>query len=103
MSNTYPCSHCNTDDGSPLCLQDSRCPSHATKDGDAVGPVKINGMTYMRPILKVAHITYDGTTLVVPAHELLDHIGDDEQNTYQVRFSTMRRSEFEAMPEFAGF
>lgn len=24
---TYPCHQCNMDDGSPLCLQDSRCPS----------------------------------------------------------------------------
>jgi hypothetical protein len=103
MSNTYPCSHCNTDDGSPLCLQDSRCPSRTAKSSDSVGPVKINGMTYMRPIVRVAHVTYDGSTMVVPANELLDHIGDDEQNTYHVRFSTMRRTEFEALPEFAGF
>lgn len=75
----------------------------SNQETDRIGPVEINGMKYMRPVLKVAHITYDGTTLVVPAHELLDHIGDDEQNTYQVRFSTIRRSEFEAMPEFAGF
>lgn len=75
----------------------------STEQPEQVGPVQINGMTYIRPIVKVAHITYDGTTLVVPASELLDHIGDDEQNTYQVRFSTMRRTEFEALPEFAGF
>lgn len=24
---TYPCHRCNMDEGSPLCLQDSRCPS----------------------------------------------------------------------------
>lgn len=24
---TYPCERCNTDDGSPVCLQDERCPS----------------------------------------------------------------------------
>lgn len=77
--------------------------SMGTEQTDQIGPVKINGMTYMRPIVRVAHVTFDGSTMVVPADELLDHIGDDEQNTYQVRFSTMRRTEFEALPEFAGF
>lgn len=24
---TYPCERCNMDDGSPVCLQDERCPS----------------------------------------------------------------------------
>lgn len=54
-------------------------------------------------VVKVAHITFDRSTLVVPANELLNHIGDDEQNTYQVRFSTIRKSELEALPEFTGW
>ena len=27
MSKTYPCEQCNMDDGSPICLQDERCPN----------------------------------------------------------------------------
>ena len=43
----------------------------STQQPEQVGPVKINGMTYTRPIVRVAHVTYDGSTMVVPANELL--------------------------------
>lgn len=29
---TYPCANCNMDEGSPVCLQDKRCPSHNSMD-----------------------------------------------------------------------
>ena len=29
MTQTYPCSRCNMDEGSPVCLQDERCPRTA--------------------------------------------------------------------------
>ena len=29
MSKTYPCERCNMDEGSPVCLQDQRCPGRA--------------------------------------------------------------------------
>ena len=28
---TYPCSRCNMDEGSPICLQDNRCPRHSAQ------------------------------------------------------------------------
>jgi hypothetical protein len=28
---TYPCSRCNMDEGSPVCLQDERCPKRSPK------------------------------------------------------------------------
>lgn len=53
--------------------------------------------------IRVAHITFDGQTLVVPANELLYTIGDDDQNTYAVRFSTMIRAEFDQLTESPGW
>ncbi len=29
---TYPCSHCNMDEGSPVCLQDERCHNMPSMD-----------------------------------------------------------------------
>lgn len=30
MNQSYPCQRCNMDEGSPVCLQDQRCPSSPT-------------------------------------------------------------------------
>lgn len=35
---TYPCHRCNMDDGSPLCLQDERCPQN---ERNAYGPAHL--------------------------------------------------------------
>ena len=61
------------------------------------------GIRHLVPTVRVAHITLHGSTLVVPAAELLDHIGDDDSNTYTVRFSTMLQRDLDDMPEHAGF
>ena len=35
---TYPCNRCNMDEGSPICLQDERCPRH---ERNAYGPAHL--------------------------------------------------------------
>jgi hypothetical protein len=35
-----------------------------------MGKAAINGQTYRRPVMKVAKVTLDGATCVVPLHEL---------------------------------
>lgn len=66
-----------------------------------MGKVIINGQRYLRPVVKVADITVDGTTCTVPAADLLDTI--DGGAEYKVRIRTMSRAEFEKMPEFMGW
>lgn len=57
----------------------------------------------MLPVLKVVDVTLDGDTCTIPADALLDTIGDDEENTYTVRFHTMTQNDYEALPEFNGW
>ncbi len=35
---TYPCARCNMDEGSPVCLQDERCPRHGRQAYAYRGP-----------------------------------------------------------------
>ena len=35
---TYPCNRCNMDEGSPVCLQDERCPKHGKQAYAYRGP-----------------------------------------------------------------
>jgi len=70
-------------------------------DEPTIGPAKINGQTYRRPVIEVAVVTLDGSSCTVPVGELMDMIGDGEE--YIVRIKTMRVAEFERMPEFDGF
>lgn len=35
---TYPCARCNMDEGSPVCLQDERCPKHGKQTYAYRGP-----------------------------------------------------------------
>lgn len=90
---SYPCTKCNRDEGSPVCLRDDRCLGR--------GPVKINNQTYLRPVIRVAEITVDGATCVVPVGELLDCIEDGSKYTVQIKTIPLRK--FEEMPEFNGW
>ena len=63
--------------------------------------VLINGQRYVRPVVKVAKVTFDGVTCVVPAHDLLDVVEGGE--SYTVRVETMPLRDFERMPEFNGW
>lgn len=103
MRTTYPCRRCNVDDGSPVCLQDSRCPSRVipAPQAQALGLVKINGMDYTRPVIKVAKVTLEGSTCVVPIGDLYDLLDGGQE--YTVRVEMMPVREFERLAEFAGW
>ena len=67
-----------------------------------IGPCKINGQTYMRPVIRVASIRLDGgAACVVPVDELLSVI--EEGYEYTVHVKTIPVREFEALPEFIGW
>lgn len=66
-----------------------------------VGRVLINGQTYLRPVVKVAVITLDGSSCIVPVGALLDVI--EEGGPYTVQIKTMRQGEFERLAEFGGW
>ena len=67
-----------------------------------VGRVLINGIKYMRPVIRVAKITMGGgASCVVPIGELLGAIDDGHEYTVQIKTIPLR--EFEAMPEFSGW
>ena len=67
-----------------------------------LGRANINGHWYDdRLMIRAATVTLDGTTCVVPLSDLIDTIGEDV--AYQVMVTTMRRAEFDRLPEFAGF
>ena len=93
-----------------ICERDARgghaedCPRHP-KNSSAAGPRKvvavINGQRYRKSVMQVAHVTYDGTTCVVAASDLLDILSGGGE--YTVRLETMRVAEFERMAEFAGW
>lgn len=66
-----------------------------------IGRVLINGMPYLRPVIRVAVITVDGASCTVPVGDLLDMIEDGSE--YSVRIKTMPLREFERLPEFSGW
>lgn len=66
-----------------------------------VGRVQINGHTYLRPVIKVAIVTLDGSSCTVPVGALLDVI--EEGGPYMVEVKTMSLAKFEALPEFGGW
>lgn len=67
-----------------------------------VGTAQINGHWYdNQRMIRVAQITYDGSTCTVPLSSLVDTLGEDE--AYQVRVTTMRKAEFDRLEEFAGW
>lgn len=101
---TYPCPNCNRDEGSPVCLNDHRCPSTPVALGpdEFIDKAQINGHWYGgRHMIRVAQITYDGSTCTVPLSALVDMLGDGE--TYQVRVTSMRKAEFDRLEAFAGW
>jgi hypothetical protein len=71
-----------------------------------------NGIRHLMPMIRVACITLDGTTLTVPAKELADHMAalDDsagaiegDEVVYTLTFKTMLVRDYEALGEFNGF
>jgi len=93
-----------------ICERDLRgghaedCPRHpknSATSGPQAGPAIINGQRYSRQVMKVACVTLDGATCVVPATDLLDVL--DGGGEYTVRLETMRVAEFERMEEFGGW
>lgn len=66
-----------------------------------IGTVQINGMPYRREVMKVAKVTFDGATCVVPLHELGELIDGGE--AYIVRVEVMPVREFERLQEFSGW
>lgn len=65
------------------------------------GLVKINGHNYVRPTMKVAKVTFDGATCVVPLADLCDLIEGGSE--YTVRVETMGVGEFARLAEFNGW
>ena len=66
----------------------------------------------MTPMIRVACIAHDGTTFVVPANELGQHVdslddcrGDTEgeELSYTLTFKTISRTEFDSLGDFDGF
>ena len=120
---TYPCANCNRDEGSPICLGDERCQYGArfiavarasqsangkSESAPALGPdefigkAQINGHWYSgKHMVRVARITYDGSTCTVPLSALVDMLGEGE--TYQVCVTSMRKAEFDRLEEFQGW
>lgn len=101
---TYPCSNCNRDEGSPICLGDERCQRTPTALGpdEFIGKAQINGHWYSgKHMARVAQITYDGSTCTVPLSALVDMLG--EGDTYEVRVTSMRKAEFDRLEEFQGW
>lgn len=67
-----------------------------------IGKAQINGHWYDgKHMIRVAQVTVDGANCTVPLSELVDMLGDGE--TYQVRVTSMRKAEFDRLPEFTGF
>ena len=62
---------------------------------------KINGMNYTRSVIKVAKVTLDGATCVVPIGDLYDLLEGGQE--YTVRVETMPVRDFERLAEFTGW
>ena len=55
-------------------------------------------------VLRVARITLDGSTLIVPADSIDEVLAsDNEEYVYSLTFKTMTRADFDALGEFDGF
>lgn len=77
-------------------------PTPALGPDEFIGKAKINGHWYGgKHMIRVAQITYDGSTCTVPLSALVDMLGDGE--TYQVRVTSMRKAEFDRLEEFSGW
>lgn len=57
-----------------------------------------NGIAHLMPRIKVAHVTHDGATAIIPAVELMQLLEDG--GSYMVRLSDMMQREFDLLPEF---
>jgi len=69
-----------------------------------LGRVLIDNVPYLRPVVRVAVVTYDGTSCTMPVEELLSFLEANEgDGEYGVRLKTMSAAEFERLPEFTGF
>lgn len=58
------------------------------------------------PVVRVANVTLDGSTLTVRASELghfQDWMDFDTDTEYKISFEYMKKSDFESLPEFDGF
>lgn len=88
--------HCKDD---AWCSANGRCLKAETQP--QLGLVKINGMNYTRPVIKVAKVTLDGSTCVVPIGDLYDLLEGGQE--YTVRVETMSVREFERLAEFTGW
>lgn len=85
-----------------MTTQETKSDGPAVLSSAQLGRVLINGMPYMRPVMRVASIRIDGgPACVVPVGELMAMIEDGHEYTVQVK--TMRVAEFESMDEFTGW
>lgn len=66
-----------------------------------IGTVVINGHKYRRQIVRVAEVTFDGSTCIVPLADLIDVLGEGE--AYMVRITTMSKAKFDRLEEFTGW
>ena len=67
-----------------------------------LGRVLINGIAYMRPVITVAKIRFDGgAACVVPVDDLIEMIKDGQE--YTVRIEDMGVKQFERLEEFNGW
>lgn len=72
-----------------------------------------NGCRHLMPMIRVACIELEGSTLIVPASELQRHIEGfdtglgavegDESETFSLTFKTMLVRDYEALGDFDGF
>lgn len=69
---------------------------------EQMGRVLINGIPYIRPVVTVAKVRFDGSGwCVIPVGDLMDMLEDGQE--YTVKIETMSKSRFERLPEFTGF
>ncbi len=67
-----------------------------------LGRVLINGIAYMRPVITVAKIRFDGgQACVVPIGDLLEMIKDGQEYTVQIEDMSVKK--FERLEEFNGW
>lgn len=88
---------CNPNLRTPHCGK----PTCVPPAGQSLGLAKINGMNYTRSVIKVAKVTLDGATCVVPIGDLYDLLEGGQE--YTVRVETMPVRDFERLAEFTGW
>jgi hypothetical protein len=59
------------------------------------------GLRDLMPLIAVAHLEFDGSTVTVEAQQLSDWLADE--TPYAVTIGRMSQVEFDRLPEFAGF